>query len=77
MTLDPLQIGVDPLHISIDNLPTIRLGLEPVRCHVPINMAVGFALFGKDIACVRFFGETQFIAEPYLPNPCECSSKGK
>jgi hypothetical protein len=48
-----------------------------VRCHVPINMAIGFTLFGKDIACVRFFGETQFIAEPYLPNPCECSSKGK
>jgi len=71
--IDPIEIK--PLHLALDT--PIRLGLEPIRCHVPINMAIGFTLFGKSIACIRFFGETQFIAEPYVPNPCECGGAKK
>jgi hypothetical protein len=78
-----VDVGVTalpPIHVSIDALPKINIGLDPIRvildplrCHLPVDMSVGFNLFGHDVACIRVCGEAQFIAEPYVPNPCECA----
>lgn len=67
------------IHISVDALPKINVGLDPIRvildplrCHLPVDLSIGFNLFGHDLGAIRICGEAQFIAEPYVPNPCEC-----
>src|SRR5689334_7090690 len=80
--IDKIKVGIDPItatvnagldNIRIKELPTIRLALEPVRCHVPVDFSVCFNLFGHELGSIRLCGESQFIAEPYVPNPCECA----
>jgi hypothetical protein len=61
-----IQFSVDPVttNISIKEIPS-------VRAHLPANYAVGFSIFGIEVAAVRLCGEGQIITEPYQPNPCE------
>lgn len=69
------------LHLSVDDIPHIQVGLDPielrlteipsVRTHLPADFAVGFSLWGMEIGSVRICGEAQVITEPYRPNPCE------
>jgi len=63
--LPKINVGLDP----------VRIVLDPLRCHLPVNMSIGFTLFGHQIAGIRICGEAQVITEPYVPNPCECSSR--
>jgi len=63
--LPKINVGLDP----------IRLVLDPLRCHFPVNMSIGFSLFGHQVAGIRICGEAQVITEPYVPNPCECGPR--
>ena len=78
--LPKINVGLDQIDVAIKELPKINIGLdpirialEPLRCHLPVDMSVCFNLFGHDLASIRFCGEAQFVAEPYVPNPCECA----
>src|SRR3954464_15950473 len=79
----PVSVTVnDPLpeiKVAIKELPQIKVGLDPIRrirdpirCHLPVDMSIGFSLFGHQIAGIRICGEAQVITEPYVPNACEC-----
>jgi hypothetical protein len=78
-----LNVGLtSPVHIAVDSLPKINIGLDPIRvvldplrCHLPVDISVCFNLFGHDVGAIRVCGEAQFITEPYVPNPCECGPK--
>src|SRR5947209_1727485 len=63
--LPKINVGLDP----------IRLILDPLRCHFPMDLSIGFSLFGHQIAAIRICGEAQVITEPYVPNPCECAPR--
>jgi hypothetical protein len=63
--LPKINVGLDP----------IRLVLDPLRCHLPMDLSICFSLFGHQIAGIRICGEAQVITEPYVPNPCECAPK--
>jgi len=73
----------DHLTLSIDRLPKIELGVDPVelslrirefpslRVHLPADFKVGLALLGFEMLTVRLCGQAMAITEPYAPNPCE------
>jgi hypothetical protein len=76
------------IHLAIDSLPKINIGIDPIRiildplrAHLPVDMSVGVNLLGHDVLCVRLCGEAMISTEPvktdyYIPNPCErCDSK--
>ena len=82
INLGKISVGLDQINVGITQLPKINIGLDPIhialdplRCHLPVDMSVCFNLFGHDVAAIRFCGEAQFIAEPYVPNPCECAPR--
>lgn len=77
-----VDIGSLPtIHLAIDNIPKIQLGVDPVeirltqfpsiRGHLPADFSVGLSVLGRDLACIKLCGEAQIITEPYVPNPCE------
>lgn len=73
----------DHFTISIDKLPKIQLGVDPVdlslrikefpslRVHLPADFRVGLSLLGLELLTVRLCGQAMAITEPYKPNPCE------
>jgi hypothetical protein len=73
----------DHYTISIDRLPKIQLGVDPVelsvrirefpslRVHLPADFRVGLSLLGMELLTVRLCGQAMAITEPYRPNPCE------
>lgn len=73
----------DHLTLSIDRLPKISLGVDPVdlslsikslpsmRIHLPADFRVGLSLFGLELLTVRLCGQAMAINEPYVANPCE------
>jgi hypothetical protein len=88
LTFTPLPVAVtvtDPLpeiKVAVKELPKINVGLDPIRlvldplrCHLPMDLSICFSLFGHQIAGIRICGEAQVITEPYVPNPCECAPK--
>jgi len=77
----------DHLTLSIDRLPKVQLGVDPValavsikelpslRVHLPVDFRVGLSLLGLEMLTVRLCGKAMAINEPYVPNPCErCGS---
>ena len=85
--LPTITLNILPAHLSIDNIPKIQLGVDPieirltqipsVRAHVPADFCVGLSVLGYELANVRLCGEAQIITEPYRPNPCEiCGPAG-
>jgi hypothetical protein len=81
--LPKIQIGADPISVSIEKLPKIQVGMDPValniavkeipslRTHIPADYSLGVSILGLDLLCFRLCGEAQIITEPYKPNPCE------
>ncbi len=80
--LPKVNIGIDPIESTV-TLKPVTLEIKPletnlriteipsVRVHLPANYAIGFSVFGVEIAALRLCGEGQIITEPYEPNPCE------
>lgn len=76
----------DTYHLSIEKLPKLSIGLDPiefgvairsipnVRMHIPAEYTVGFSILGREVFGIRLCGEAQVITEPYSPNPCEICS---
>ena len=73
----------DHLTLSIDRLPKIALGVDPVdlslrikefpslRVSLPADFRVGLSLLGLELLTVRLCGQAMAITEPFTPNPCE------
>src|SRR6185369_1858873 len=64
INIGKITVGLDQINVAIKELPKINIGLdpirialEPLRCHIPVDMAVCFNLFGHDLASIRFCGE--------------------
>lgn len=70
-SLPKIQIGLDPITINPLDLSLQITQIPSVRSHIPANFAVGFSIFGFQLAAVHLCGEAQVITEPYVPNPCE------
>ncbi len=62
--LAPIEIRPIDLSLRLKEIPSIR-------GHLPVNYKIGFNLLGREVACVSFCGQGQFITEPYVPYPCE------
>lgn len=69
--LPKIQIGLDPITINPLDLSVAITQIPSVRAHVPAHFAVGFSIFGFQLASIQLCGEAQVITEPYVPNPCE------
>jgi hypothetical protein len=69
--LPKIQIGLDPITINPLDLSVQITQIPSIRAHVPANFAIGFSVFGFQLAAVHLCGEAQVITEPYVPNVCE------
>jgi hypothetical protein len=70
-SLPKIQIGLDPITINPMDLSVAITQIPSIRAHIPAHFAVGFSIFGFQLASIQLCGEAQVITEPYVPNPCE------
>lgn len=70
--LEPVDIKLEPIEIKPLDV-SLRLKEVPsLRITFPVDYRVTFGLWGIELACIHFCGQSQIITEPYVPNPCEC-----